>query len=482
MNRSGPSHLPKSSATTTAAQEGNITGSSPSPSPVQRNGRDQGQPQTGADSTPTATPQDFFTRNGLSPQLDRVLCDDIAQSLFPHHETSRHAWQGWCSYSVLASPRRDLCPGNEGHAFLVQFRPPQYAVDVDVMDLAGRVYGGEVVPRVVRAGSVMLWPRAVPPAREFLERAEEGEGEEGLGLRLEVCAMTMVRGTPYGVVQVRRRVLAEREVAWQREVVRGFAEFMARGWVEGRKEEAIEMVGKSRSRLHAATPGKLEVLSRELPRRELRDCVARVLRRYRELGLDVLPGRQRERSSLVPFTLNHGDIVPGNILVDGETGKLNGLVDWAEAEVGLWGLGSYGLEFLLGYVTSPLDSGEQNQEQEREVGDNRGDVAWEAGGTARASPGKSFAFTYYEQASELRTFFWEEVKRNIGRLVWSLEVEETVHLIRDIGVLLWFGYAWDEGRIDRVVSESRDPRELLLLETFLRLGSGVGGGSEKARL
>jgi hypothetical protein len=33
--------------------------------------------------------------------------------------------------------------------------------------------------------------------------------------------------------------------------------------------------------------------------------------------------------------------------------------------------------------------------------------------------------------------------------------------------LLWFGFAWDEGRIDRVVSEGRDEVELACLNAFL---------------
>jgi hypothetical protein len=35
---------------------------------------------------------------------------------------------------------------------------------------------------------------------------------------------------------------------------------------------------------------------------------------------------------------------------------------------------------------------------------------------------------------------------------------------------LWFGFAWDEGRIDRVVEEERDGMEVVCLRAFLGVG------------
>ncbi|KAH7044640.1 hypothetical protein B0J12DRAFT_577806, partial [Macrophomina phaseolina] len=317
---------------------------------------------------------------------------------------------------------------------LLQFRPPRHALNPRTAHLARTVYGA-MAPRVVLTGSVMLWPRADAVAAELI---------------LDLCAMTLVPGTPYGTVQVRRRVLTEMEAAWHGEVVRGFAEFVGRGWrgVGGEEDKEASFLLE----LHAATPGKLWRLSRELPSTGLRERAARVLRRYGELGMGELPGQWRAGRRPLPFTLNHGDVVPGNLLVDERTGRLNGLVDWAEAEVGIWGLGLYGLEFLLGY------------------------------GKSVGARGADYTFTYYAQAPELRKSFWEEVKRGIGSEFERPEAQEAVAVIRDVGVLLWFGYAWDEGQIDRVVNERDDPREMLLLRTFLGLEEGENRGSEKARL
>jgi hypothetical protein len=41
--------------------------------------------------------------------------------------------------------------------------------------------------------------------------------------------------------------------------------------------------------------------------------------------------------------------------------------------------------------------------------------------------------------------------------------------MRDIGVLLWYGYAWDGGAIDRVVNEMDDSVEVVCLRAFFDL-------------
>lgn len=49
-----------------------------------------------------------------------------------------------------------------------------------------------------------------------------------------------------------------------------------------------------------------------------------------------------------PQVLTHGDLSPMNILVSPTTGRVTGIIDWAEAEVLPFGLALYGLENLLG--------------------------------------------------------------------------------------------------------------------------------------
>jgi hypothetical protein len=73
---------------------------------------------------------------------------------------------------------------------------------------------------------------------------------------------------------------------------------------------------------------------------------------------------------------------------------------------------------------------------------------------------------YHEHANSMRDLFWnwlcEMVPDVKARLV-------DVKTMRDIGVLLWYGYAWDGGAIDRVVNEMDDPVEVVCLRAFFDL-------------
>lgn len=126
--------------------------------------------------------------------------------------------------------------------------------------------------------------------------------------------------------------------------------------------------------------------------------------------------------------LNHGDLIPSNVLVDSESWAVTGLVDWAEAEWLPFGTCVYGVEHLLG----------------RMVGVGREEQVWK----------------YFEGSMGMRKVFWDAVAKE------SPELEgrwEEVECMRDVGVLLWYGFAWDEGKIDRVVNETVSRRFLILL-------------------
>ncbi|TVY40857.1 hypothetical protein LSUB1_G004611 [Lachnellula subtilissima] len=127
----------------------------------------------------------------------------------------------------------------------------------------------------------------------------------------------------------------------------------------------------------------------------------------------------------LPWVLTHGDLVPGNIMLSPSSGHLTGLVDWAEAEVLPFGLCLYGLEEILGEMTED---------------------GWE----------------YHPAAEELREVFWRELGEGVGE-----KERKRVEMARIAGILLWWGFAWDEGRIDRVVEEGRDEIEIARLDAFL---------------
>lgn len=119
--------------------------------------------------------------------------------------------------------------------------------------------------------------------------------------------------------------------------------------------------------------------------------------------------------------LNHGDLIPSNVLVDPESWVVTGLVDWAEAEWLPFGTCLYGIEHLLGEMKSE-NVGRWVQRQ-----------MWK----------------YFEESREMRRGFWEAMVRVSPGLEgrWA-----EVGCMRDIGVLLWYGFAWDDGKIDRVVN------------------------------
>jgi hypothetical protein len=66
-------------------------------------------------------------------------------------------------------------------------------------------------------------------------------------------------------------------------------------------------------------------------------------------------------------------------------------------------------------------------------------------------------FRYHERAEVLRQVFWRKLVAEAPGLEARLK---DVVVMRDVGVFLWLGYAWDEGRIDRVVNEVDDAEEL----------------------
>lgn len=124
------------------------------------------------------------------------------------------------------------------------------------------------------------------------------------------------------------------------------------------------------------------------------------------------------------------------------------MVDWAEAEYLPFGISVYGLEHLLGHPSSRI-----------------------CGDTTECD------FTYHSEASSLRDYFWQQLLRKSPELRQS-RIREAVECARTVGILLWHGFAWDEGKIDRVVERGRDDGDIAFLEAFL----GVQDGYATARL
>lgn len=338
----------------------------------------------------------FFKRHGYC-ERDWKACSEAARCAYPSHLIRPVEPQGYCSYTVHASTK----DGADREDRIIQFRPQQYALDLDITDAAKDIYRS-YAPRVLE----LQIPR-LPAGLKFYE-------------------LDIIPGVQYKCLVHHRKDLDGMEWEKQVRLTKDFAAFVARAWPSDVKNsKRRECNGKVGANLNS----KLRQLAKKLP--------SAFLRSRAQQAVTALPLLDR-----LPVVLNHGDVIPSNIIVDPHTGQLNGLVDWAEAEWLAFGTCLYGLEFILGWLEH---SGRQRK------------------------------FTYYDGAEVLRKLFWEELQICIPDLAGtnSIGIIDSVILARDVGVLLWYGFAWDEGSIDRVVNPEDDAEEVVCLEVFLSSGDAT---------
>lgn len=140
----------------------------------------------------------------------------------------------------------------------------------------------------------------------------------------------------------------------------------------------------------------------------------------------------------LPWVMSHGDLIPANILVaqNPPNGRITGLLDWAEAEWLPLGVGMYGLEELLGE-----------------------DVEGH--------------FQYYPEAQRLRSLFWSELLLGIPELSKGRDFLQLVKEAQTLGIMLWHGIAFDDGKLDRVVEVGVDDGEIQRLDAFLFRGGSI---------
>jgi len=222
-------------------------------------------------------------------------------------------------------------------------------------------------------------------------------------------------------------------------LIGSFAAFIGQGWqsvsqssvrrrgvrADSPMEDVPNMLSQCTGRVGSSIVHRLKKLSEQLPTQNLRQRAHTTM-------------KWLETMSTHPVVLNHGDLIPSNILVDEVTWEITGIVDWAEAEYMPFGTCLYGLEHLLGYVTSTSSSSSSSEESIQNL------------------------FTYYDNASRLRQLFWTHLIEAAPQMK-----QDDTKAMRDMGVLLWYGYAWDDGAINRVVEEIRDAEELACLRAFL---------------
>ncbi|KAF2442834.1 hypothetical protein P171DRAFT_464572 [Karstenula rhodostoma CBS 690.94] len=346
----------------------------------------------------------FWSRMGLQND-DRDVCVRTIQELYPEYTVEEFGDQGYCSFTVLLSPRPSSY-GNSGE-YIVQVRPEQHALDGGIAEAARKTYGG------------------LAPKMRDLECKLPGE--------LQAVEMERLTGVLLSKVDLENE-------SWEKQVrlVESFARCVASAWPAS--------MGETSSRLSRAdTPTEGIWLEQHCAGKVGRVIIPKVRKLAAELPDETLKTRARDTLARMlaidhyPAVLNHGDLIPSNILVDEESCTISGLVDWAEAENLPFGTCLYGLEYLLGGLDSisPADG-----------------------------VGRQLVWRYRPGSDVLRGIYWHTLKRERPRIEESLE---EVKCMRDVGVLLWFGYAWDEGAIDRVVNEVDDDYEVACLRAFLNV-------------
>lgn len=314
----------------------------------------------------------FFARRKLPPGT-RDECDNYARTIFPSENLRPAPFQGYCSYTVIV-----------GSDKVVQFRPPDHGLDIDTVSTACDIFG-EIAPRTKLLGTL--------PESD-----------------LRVYCMRKLAGVSLSDLCSSRS--QEKIKVLRRRVVRDFARLQATSWRHRRSGTEVTEKGT----VGRSLQWRIDLMASRLPDR------------FRKLACSAQQ-RLKETEGL-PWIMSHGDFIPANILVSPETGRVTGLLDWAEAEWLPFGVGMYGLEELLG---EDVDG----------------------------------CFQYYPEAGKLRALFWRELLSDIPELSRSPDTLARVREAQVLGVLLWHGIAFDDGRLDRVVEEGVDDREIQRLDAFV---------------
>lgn len=415
----------------------------------------------------------FFRRCGLSPDT-RYRCHALVWNLFPGASIEEAKPQGFCSYT--------LCVGYDR---IIQFRPPVHRLDIALAEAARDVYGA-LAPET-QLLTVMQ------PLKSDLLRANEShssgdkrpvdeavvlEDERSSACSLDVISMARISGvslaelrasssssSPSSSSTSTKKSLTPAQLHQQRgSIISHFARVIATGWTHGRRRPVPDDPIADCPRLHLLPTGRV---GRSL-RWRLEQMDARLPRRFRPVVGGILD-RLDEIVGGLPWVLTHGDIVPANMMtvvqaaaVANETTTttstagtsivLSGLLDWAEAEYLPFGVGLYGLEELLGETDAS---------------------GW---------------FSYYPDERELRGLFWRRLEAELPcmDLRAGSHLRGLVAAAHTLGVLLWHGFAFDDGKLDRVVEEGRDAEEIRRLELFLQVESrhheSIDNGNRKKTL
>ncbi|KAI8635093.1 hypothetical protein F5Y19DRAFT_135674 [Xylariaceae sp. FL1651] len=311
----------------------------------------------------------FFDRWKL-PATVKDDCDSFVRSRYSQ-PIQPAPFQGYCSYTLFV-----------GEDTVVQFRPLAHKLDMIIARTACHVFG------------------SMAPETEYL----------GQLMDTGLCAFSM-RKLP-GVSLTDFRAVSSEKSARER-VIQDFAHLQAQAWHHAKT--AKDLLHEKRT-VGSTLRWRLESMSDELPL-SIRGIARSILAKLSDI-------------EALPWVFSHGDFLPANVMVSPYSGKLLGLLDWAEAEWLPFGVGMYGLEELLG-----------------EDEDGR--------------------FVYYPEAKQLRGLFWKSLLLLVPELARGSRTVAHVKDAQRLGILLWHGIAFDDGKLDRVVEEGKDDQEIQRLTMFL---------------
>jgi hypothetical protein len=366
----------------------------------------------------------FFERCGL-PRESWSRCWDLARHVFPNEEIQEANPQGYCSYT--------LCIGSET---ILQFRPQVHKLEIKISAAAQSIYG-KLAPQTELL-DLISFPKSCLPDETGQWPGQQQALDEAVVIddgcyrshtSLHVYSMARIPGMPVAELQNSPAKCSAPAVELRRQregLVSEFARFIAIGWKSARPVEDPVVCGL-RGRVGSSIKWRLEEMRAHLPAR-FQPFVGSILEHLDDI-------------KSLPWVLTHGDVVPANMMVQtpevASSGEvvLSGFVDWAEAEYLPFGVGIYGLGALLG------------------------------------EPDCNGCFRYYHEAKELREYFWARLQAEIPELGLRSGPEgfrKKVEAAHALGVLLWHGIAFDNGRLDRVIDESKpdDADEVRILDLF----------------
>ncbi|KAK4218154.1 hypothetical protein QBC37DRAFT_413413 [Rhypophila decipiens] len=426
---------------------------------------------------------DFFSRLGLPTIEVRKLCWDLIKTHYSNedikindHDIREAPNQGFCSYTLFLDPRPDT---------IVQFRSLTHKLDLDIINAAREIYG-----ELVAVTELIRCLDSSPTSTNSPQNHDLGHhGKRTPDPSLLVYSQSRIQGMSlaefYNTPQCQYH---DRE-----SLVKSFAGIISRGLLASphhpRHSHAVP-----KGRVGSTIRHRLEMMQRELPIR-FRPTVDKTL--------EALP-----KIEALPWVLTHGDLVPSNVIIDFCSSKqqhrysscnncssssqqptnknnddplpfIRGLIDWAEAEYLPFGVGIYGLEEFLG-VQLPIIIPVVNETDDPTTTPPPPKTASKLDTNGKKYPPPASKFTYFSEAETLRSLFWTELEARIrGAEINSKaflhttttddNLLETVRLARTLGILLWHGIAFDDGRLDRVVCEGIDDEEIQRLDIHLGL-------------